>query len=156
MLFRSGAHPTTRLVLAALEDLVTTGTTVLDLGCGSGVLGIAAARLGAAEVLAVDIDPAAVTATRANQERNGVSFPVVTDLGPAPPRPRFDLVAANIGANTLIGLATTVLGWARTAVLSGFFAGRTDEVIAGYAALGATVLAVAADPDGWTVLTVTR
>jgi len=154
--FGSGAHPTTRLVLAVLEDLVLAGSRVLDLGCGSGVLGIAAARLGAGEVLAVDIDPAAVTATRANQARNGVSFAVTDSLGTPPEHPPFDLAVANIGANTLVELAPALLGWARTAVLSGYFSNRAGEVAAAYTALGATVVAVTTDVDGWTATTVRR
>lgn len=153
--FGSGAHPTTRLVLAELEVLVGPGTRVLDLGCGSGVLAIASARMGAAEVLAVDIDPEAVVATRANQARNGVTFPVLDDLGPEPEGARYDIVAANIGANTLIGLAETLVRWGHTLVLSGFFTDRADEVADAFTRSGTTTTRLASDPDGWCALTVT-
>ncbi len=153
--FGSGAHPTTRLVLAELERLIGPHTRVLDLGCGSGVLAIAAARLGAAEVLAVDIDPEALTATRENQVRNGVHFPVRKALGAPPQRPRFDVIAANIGANTLIDLAPTLTQWGHTLVLSGFFLERGPEVAAVFARYGALNCEVLSGEDGWTALTMT-
>ncbi len=151
--FGSGAHPTTRLVLAELELLVGPRSRVLDLGCGSGVLAIAAALLGAAEVLAVDIDPAALGATRANQARNGVAFPVLDTLGPDPGGDRYDVVAANIGANTLIGLAPVLLRWGHTLVLSGFFADRAAEVAGAFARSGATTVRLVSAEDGWSALT---
>ncbi|MDR2112587.1 MAG: 50S ribosomal protein L11 methyltransferase, partial [Candidatus Accumulibacter sp.] len=70
MAFGTGSHPTTRLCLEWLERTVTPGCSMLDYGCGSGILGIAAARLGATDVLGVDIDPQAVTAARNNAARN--------------------------------------------------------------------------------------
>jgi len=73
MAFGTGSHPTTRLCLEWLCDTVRPGCTVLDYGCGSGILGIAAARLGAADVLGVDIDEKAVEAARDNAARNGVT-----------------------------------------------------------------------------------
>jgi ribosomal protein L11 methyltransferase len=73
MAFGTGSHPTTRLCLEWLERRVFPGMSVLDYGCGSGILAIAAARLGAGEVVGVDIDPQAVTAARNNAESNGVS-----------------------------------------------------------------------------------
>jgi len=74
MAFGTGTHPSTQLVLEAAEDLLETfpRATVLDLGCGSGILSVAAALLGAARVIACDIDPIAITATRINAEANGV------------------------------------------------------------------------------------
>ncbi|MGD2251685.1 MAG: 50S ribosomal protein L11 methyltransferase [Anaerolineales bacterium] len=72
MAFGVGSHPTTRLCLEALEEHILPGSVVVDLGCGSGILSIAAARLGAASVLGLDVDPEAVQAARSNVERNQV------------------------------------------------------------------------------------
>jgi ribosomal protein L11 methyltransferase len=164
--FGHGAHPTTRQALAALERLVSAGTSALDVGCGSGVLSLAAAALGA-RVVAVDVAGDAVAATRANAERNGVAaFVEVSDTPVGAVRGRFDVVVANIGAATLVELAGALT--ARTApggvvVLAGVLAQRRDEVLAAYdRALGtsdgvvdATAVAAAdgASHDGrWRVL----
>jgi ribosomal protein L11 methyltransferase len=112
-----GAHPTTRLCLAEVERACRdrVGMHVLDLGCGSGVLGVAAARLGAAAVLAVDVDPAAVSATTDNAQRNGVDdrVQVVHASSAADPlrevHDSYDLVVANIGAATLTALAPDIV-----------------------------------------------
>lgn len=98
--FGHGGHPTTRLVLAELAGLVRPGASVLDVGCGSGVLAVAAAALGAGRVVAVDTDPAAVAATGDNARANGVEVDarvgtVGAGLG------RFDLVLANLLAPVL-------------------------------------------------------
>jgi ribosomal protein L11 methyltransferase len=151
--FGSGAHPSTRLVLAELEALVRRGATVLDLGSGSGVLSIAAIRLGAASVCAVDIDPAATEATVANAARNDVDGAVtVTDRMPDGP---FDLAVANIGANALITLAPALVSRAAAVVLAGFLDERADEVAAAYAAAGSPV-AGRRGLEGWTALTCVR
>jgi ribosomal protein L11 methyltransferase len=123
--FGTGSHPTTRLALAAVERWLRPRDRVLDLGCGSGVLAIAAAKLGAGHVLAVDIDPAALAATADNAARNGVTI----ELGAAPAG-AVDLAVANIGASALIGLAPTID--ARTIILSGLLADRADDVAASY------------------------
>lgn len=133
--FGSGAHATTRLVLAQLEGLVAPGWSLLDVGCGSGVLAVAAARLGAGAV-AVDIDPEAIRATAENLARNGVTATLLTEL-PEPDGGRFDVVAANIGANTLIGMAPRLCALGRTLALSGFLSDRAEEVAAAYVRLGA-------------------
>lgn len=95
--FGSGAHPTTQLCLTTLADLITSSSRVLDLGCGSGILAIAAARLGAAHVQAVDIEPAAVLHTKDNTVRNGVAERVDVRLGSieAAEGP-FDVIVANL------------------------------------------------------------
>lgn len=164
--FGSGAHPTTRLVLAELERLVGPGSSVLDLGCGSGVLSVAAVRLGAGRVVAVDHDPAALTATAANLERNAIpaAAVLVTDALPATPGhhdegapregARFDVVAANIGANTLMALAPDVVRLGRRLVLSGFFAERAEEVLDAYRRFDATLSStLAGELEGWVALT---
>jgi len=81
MAFGTGTHPTTQLCLECLEELVHPGETVMDIGCGSGILSAAAIKLGARRVLAVDIDPASVSSTQENCELNGVSKHVAIDKG---------------------------------------------------------------------------
>ena len=88
MAFGTGTHPTTQLCLAALEDYLQPGQTVADLGCGSGILSIAAARLGARRVLAVDIDAQAVESARQNVERNASGRPHPGRAGLAATRAR--------------------------------------------------------------------
>ncbi|HEX7134831.1 MAG TPA: 50S ribosomal protein L11 methyltransferase [Iamia sp.] len=151
--FGHGAHPTTRLCLAALERILDPGDVVLDVGCGSGVLAIAAVLLGAPSAIAVDIDPAAVTATRANAERNGVADRI--DVRPAGEMPEatFAVVVANIGAAALRDLAPALV--ARVApggalVLSGLLDPPPPELAAVFAPL--EVVATNRN-DGWTALT---
>jgi len=110
MAFGTGTHPSTQLCLAALEDHLHPGDEVVDLGCGSGILSIAAVRLGARRVLALDIDPLAVRITHENAERNGVASQItvragsLADLLDASP-PVADLMVANILAPVLDEMA---------------------------------------------------
>lgn len=106
--FGTGAHPSTRLLLAELARRVRPGDTVLDVGCGSGVLAVAAARLGARPV-ATDIDPGALAATARNAAWNETEVGLCEALPPGP----FDAVVANIGAGALVDLADALV--ARTA-----------------------------------------
>ena len=110
MAFGTGQHETTRMCLEALEDAVTPGARVLDLGCGSGILGIAAAKLGAARVLALDIDDVCVRVTAANARANRVEAIVEADQGTLDglARGEFDVVVANIIAGVLIDLAPQI------------------------------------------------
>jgi ribosomal protein L11 methyltransferase len=131
--FGTGSHPTTRLCLEWLDRHLVPGSSVIDYGCGSGILGIAAARLGAAAVAGVDIDPQAVTASRYNAHRNGVA---ARFSGAEDPRPEAaDLVVANILANPLKVLAPLlaelVLPGGRI-VLSGILLSQAAEVAADY------------------------
>ena len=151
MAFGTGSHPTTRLCLEWLERTVTPGASVLDYGCGSGILAIAAARLGATDVLGVDIDPQAVTAARNNAERNGVD--VRFDDSAAEIRGQFDIVVANILSNPLKALAPAICGHVRAGgrlALSGILAEQADDLIACYAPY--LPLAVADTRDGWVCL----
>jgi ribosomal protein L11 methyltransferase len=105
MAFGTGLHPTTRMCLLALEELVKPQMNVLDLGTGSGILSIAAAKLGAGSVLALDTDPIAVEAARENVQRNGVQGQVVINQGSLDQaRGVYDLVVVNILADVIIAL----------------------------------------------------
>jgi len=105
--FGTGTHPTTALCLQILESLPLTGRRVVDYGCGSGILGIAALKMGAAHVVAVDLDPQALIATRNNAIRNGVSSAIEVEGVPVRLRPA-SCVVANILAGPLIELAPTL------------------------------------------------
>lgn len=151
MAFGTGSHPTTRLCLEWLERLLLSDAAVLDYGCGSGILAIAAARLGARTVRGVDIDPQAVSASRANAERNAVdaTFQDATqDLCG-----QFDVVVANILANPLKVLAPALCGHVRPGgrlALSGILAEQADELIAAYAPY--LPLRIADTREGWVCL----
>lgn len=136
MAFGTGLHPTTRLCLAALEAHVQPGSRVLDLGAGSGILAIAAARLGARRVDAVEIDPVAAHVCRDNVARNGIADRVRVHEGSAdvlPMRPAADLVVANITIRVLLELHPEIARRARpgaTAIFSGVLADRAPELAA--------------------------
>ena len=105
--FGTGTHPTTALCLQMLDASELSGRTVIDYGCGSGILGIAALKLGAAHVIGVDIDPQALVATRDNAVRNGVAANLETQSVPASLSPA-SCIVANILAGPLIELAPTL------------------------------------------------
>ena len=136
MAFGTGLHPTTRLCLALIEDLADRGgiegRRVLDVGCGSGILSIAAARFGAAAVLGVDNDPIAVEATVANSRRNRVTRKVTARHGSLPTGAGpFEVVLANLIASVLVSLAGELrdeLASGGTLVASGIFVDRETEV----------------------------
>lgn len=134
MAFGTGSHPTTRLCLEWLERNVTPHCSVLDYGCGSGILAIAAARLGAERVAGVDIDPQAVEAARANAERNAV---VATFADSAQPvAGEYDVVVANILSNPLRVLAPAICAHVRSGgclALSGILREQAGEIIDIYA-----------------------
>ena len=151
MAFGTGSHPTTRLCLEWLERTVTPGVSILDYGCGSGILAIAAAKLGAGEVLGVDIDEQAVSAARSNAERNAVA--VRFDDSAKAIEGQFDIVVANILSNPLKALAPAICSHVRAGgqlALSGILAEQADELIACYAPYLA--LCVADTRDGWVCL----
>jgi ribosomal protein L11 methyltransferase len=131
--FGTGSHPTTRLVLAWLERTVKGGETVIDYGCGSGILAIAAMKLGAARAFGVDIDPLALEAARYNSRANGVGLEVLP--AEAPLAAVADITVANILANPLRMLAPLLAAHTAPAgriALSGVLAAQADEVLAAY------------------------
>ncbi|OHC68894.1 MAG: ribosomal protein L11 methyltransferase [Rhodocyclales bacterium GWA2_65_20] len=134
MAFGTGSHPTTRLCLEWLERSVSEGCSVLDYGCGSGILAIAAARLGAGRVAGVDIDPLAVEAARSNAERNGVVALFADSAMPV--AGEYDVVVANILSNPLRVLAPAICAHVRSGgrlALSGILREQAEEIIAIYA-----------------------
>jgi ribosomal protein L11 methyltransferase len=135
MAFGTGSHPTTRLCLEWLEREIRGGERVLDYGCGSGILAIAAARLGAASVAGVDIDPQAVEAARANAQRNGVTAGFFDSAEPV--AGEYDLVVANILSNPLRVLAPAICAHVCRGgrlALSGILREQADEIVGIYAA----------------------
>lgn len=139
--FGSGSHPATRLAVAALEPRVRPGARVLDVGCGSGVLAVVAARLGAGAVVAVDVDPEAIRATEQNAAANDVGALISATAGAVEEvEGSFELVLANIGLRVLGELAPSLA--ARTAVggacvLSGLLDDQADAGAAPYLVDGA-------------------
>jgi len=147
--FGTGTHPTTALCLQFLDSLPLAGHSVIDYGCGSGILGIAALKLGASRVVAVDHDPQALTATRANAERNAVASRLQTQSVPAALEAA-DIVLANILAEPLIELAPVLTAACRRGgdlILSGLLRTQADTVKAAYACAFDMVHVV--DRDDW-------
>ena len=155
--FGMGDHPTTVLSLRALREVVRHGQRVLDVGCGSGVLAIAACLFGAARADAIDISPASVPTTIHNAEWNGVADRVEVSTTPvAEIDETYDVVVANILAPTLIDLAADLqrsLAPGGTLIISGILAARHQHVLD---ALVPLKVVAGAELDGWTALTLTR
>jgi len=107
--FGTGTHPTTALCLTWLDGLDLVGKTVVDFGCGSGILSLAALKLGAKKVIGIDIDPQALQASKANAERNGVEDRLALFLPKDQPSLKADVVVANILAGPLRELAPTII-----------------------------------------------
>ncbi len=144
--FGTGAHPTTRLVLTLLQDQPR--ASVLDLGCGSGVLAIAAAKLGFGPVTAIDNDPVAIESTLDNLRRNDVDGLVKTFVRDVlqDDIPRADVVLANVLLEPLVRIAPRMT--APRLVLSGLLRSQVDDCVAAYEAVG-YVLRERRDRDGW-------
>ncbi len=155
MAFGTGSHPTTHLCLAWLAEHATQGCTVLDYGCGSGILGIAAAKLGANQVVGVDIDEKALEAAADNAQRNQVHL----DLTPSHEKldAKFDIVVANILTNPLCVLAPLLSSHVAPdghLVLAGVLESQTTQVITAYAPF--IQLTPGDTKDGWVRLEGTR
>lgn len=152
--FGLGDHPTTMLTMRAMRRVLTPGATVLDVGCGSGVLAVAAAMLGAAHAHGIDIAPAAVPTTVANAERNGVADRVTVDTTPlAEVEGEWDVVLANILAPELVAMAADlvrVVAPGGTLVISGILAERHQHVLDALALMQAVATDVL---DGWAAVT---
>lgn len=150
--FGTGSHPTTRLCMEWLEATVTAGHTVLDYGCGSGILAILAKKCGAAHVVGVDIDPQAIAAARRNSEQNQAD--VLYHLPDEAQATQFDLVIANILANPLKQMAARLCANLRPGgqlALSGILEHQVDELIPYYARW--LKLSVWRAAEGWVCLT---
>ncbi|MGN5098106.1 50S ribosomal protein L11 methyltransferase [Aeromonas sp. 61P] len=130
--FGTGTHPTTALCLQWLDGLDLAGKTVVDFGCGSGILGIAALKLGAARVIGIDIDPQAIQASRDNAARNGVADQIELYLPADQPQDvEADVVVANILAGPLRELAPLIAGHGKPGslmALSGVLESQAPEL----------------------------
>jgi len=133
--FGSGTHPTTDLCLQWLDGLNLHGKDVLDFGCGSGILALAALKLGAAQAVGVDNDPQALLASRDNADRNGVGDRLTVHLPDEEPVRQYPVVVANILASALIDLVDVLSARVTPGgviALSGILHNQADEVLDAY------------------------
>ncbi len=150
--FGTGTHPTTRLCLQWLSDVPLAGKAVLDYGCGSGILAMAASALGAASVFGVDIDPQAVETARFNTHANDLN--VKYDVSDRELNQQYDVVVANILAGPLTVLAPAICALVKTGgqlALAGILAPQIERIQAAYAPWIA--MTVTAERDGWVRMT---
>ena len=134
--FGTGTHPTTALCLTWLDGIDMTGKTVVDFGCGSGILALAALKLGAKKVIGIDIDPQALQATEENARRNGVEDRLSVYLPEDQPTLEADVVVANILSGPLLALQDVISGFCKTEgllVLSGILAEQVTSIETAYA-----------------------
>ena len=165
MAFGTGSHPTTRMCLEYIDELVKEGDSVVDLGCGSGILSIAALILGAKDAIAVDIDPIAETIAYENAALNGIgkdrytvlTGDVLTDsaLREKIESKRYPIVTANIVASVIIALApyaAKLLEEGGKFITSGIIDTREDEVAAALTAAGLNILEIRRGGDWRAIL----
>ena len=158
--FGTGAHPSTQMVMEAMEEAVTPGCSCLDLGSGSGILSIAALRLGAGSAIGVDIDPKAEDIARENAAYNGFTAPAFTaytgnvtadkKLMDALRQKHHHLVLVNIVADVIIGLSPVLPDFLTpdsTLILSGILDSRLDDVLAALKTAGLTVIRIRSKED---------
>jgi len=158
--FGTGAHPSTQMVMEKMEEVVKPGFSCLDLGSGSGILSIAALRLGAASAIGIDIDPKAEDIARENAAYNGFGAPEFTaltgnvtedkDLMASLASREYDLVLVNIVADVIIGLAPVLpnfLTERSTVICSGILDVRLEEVCTALTQAGLTITAIKAKED---------
>jgi ribosomal protein L11 methyltransferase len=161
MAFGTGLHPTTRGCLTLLQEITPMPPVVLDIGSGSGILALAALRLGADRAVCYDTDPLAVEATLTNATANDLAERVTAHLGSLPPTPggeQYQLVLANLVAAVLIDLAEPLAAYTApggTLLASGIIDTRADEVLAALAAAG-FMLGSRLDDGDWTSLRLWR
>ena len=166
--FGTGAHPSTQMVMEAMEQLVHPGAACLDLGSGSGILSIAALRLGAKSAIGVDIDPKAEDIARENAAYNGFAAPEFTaltgnvtadkDLMDRLSETEYDVVLVNIVADVIIGLSPVLphfLTPKSTLICSGILNTRLNDVLDALTAAGLTVTSVREKED-WRCVTAER
>lgn len=164
MAFGTGQHATTRLCLVALERYLGPEMAVLDLGTGSGILAIAAAKLGACSVLALDINSAAVEVARSNVQANGLAGSVTVEEGTLPSggtawQGSFDLVAANIIAEVIEALADSLVSSLKPQgilIAGGIVSERLDEVMTRLKEAGAKIVDVLAEGEWRTIVAQNR
>jgi ribosomal protein L11 methyltransferase len=152
--FGTGSHPTTRLCMAWLEGNTPSGASLLDYGCGSGILAMVANKVGAQQVIGVDIDPQAIESAQQNARTNGcrIDFYLPDDFGKLAEQ-RFDIVVANILSSPLKLLAPLLAGKLAAGgrlVLSGVLARQAEEVAEAYAPF--LPLTIWAEQEGWVAL----
>ncbi len=162
MAFGTGLHPSTRLSVLGVEQVVQPGDTVFDVGTGSGILAIAAVKLGAAKADCVDVETVAIRATNENAERNGVTDRIAVELGSAGPgepfQGQYDVVLANIIARILIDLSEALVRQTKPGghlVLAGIIESREPDVVAAFTGQGATVI-TRRQHDDWVSLVLER
>ena len=166
--FGTGAHPSTQMVMEAMEELVSPGANCLDLGSGSGILSITALRLGAKSAIGVDIDPKAEDIARGNAAYNGFGAPAFTALTGNVTEDHalmarlaagsYDVVLVNIVADVIIGLAPVLpnfLGGQSTVICSGILDTRLEDVTAALTAAGLYITSTRAKED-WRCVTAER
>ena len=150
MAFGTGEHASTRLCLSLLEQLDLSDKKVIDVGTGSGILGIACAKLGAKSVYMTDIDPVAVSVAKENVIKNGVCNNSIVECVDLIDNIDCDILIGNLTADILLRLLNNLKGKLNSGVilvLSGIIAERLDEVIASYTGAGYTLIQTLAEDD---------